>query len=84
MRRELSYLDGHGVLRAALAVCTGRRWAVHHVEVDRESLSEEGQRIAVVTLRLDGRGDLYDLAAELAELTGVRSTSTGLGEPLDE
>jgi putative Mg2+ transporter-C (MgtC) family protein len=54
------------------------------VEVDHESLSEEGQRIAVVTLRLDGRGDLYDLAAELAELTGVRSTSTGLGEPLDE
>jgi putative Mg2+ transporter-C (MgtC) family protein len=57
---------------------------VHHVEVDHESVSEEGQRIAVVTLRLDGRGDLYDLAAELAELPGVRSTSTGAGEPLDE
>jgi putative Mg2+ transporter-C (MgtC) family protein len=81
---QLSYLDGHGVLRAALAVCTGRGWSVQHVDVDHESTSEEGQRIAVVTMRLDGRGDLYDLAAELAELPGVRSTSTGPGEPLDE
>jgi putative Mg2+ transporter-C (MgtC) family protein len=101
---QLSYLDGHGVLRAALAVCTGRGWSVHHVDVDHTpdwgvrvakppargeapdvaALSEEGQRIAVVKLRLDGRGDLYDLAAELAELPGVRSTSTGPGEPLDE
>ena len=81
---RLSYLDGHGVLRAALAACTGRGWVVHHADVDHESVSEEGHRIAVVTLRLDGRGDLYELAAELAELPGVRSTSTGLGEPLDE
>ncbi|MDT7803769.1 MAG: putative Mg2+ transporter-C (MgtC) family protein [Actinomycetota bacterium] len=100
---RLTYADGQGVLRAALAVCTGRGWSVHHVEVDHEphwglrvaeppargeapdvTVSEEGQRIAVVTLRLDGRGDLYDLAAELAELPGVRSTSTGAGEPLDE
>jgi putative Mg2+ transporter-C (MgtC) family protein len=81
---RLSYLDGQGVLRAALAVCTGRGWSVHHVDVDHEPLSEEGQRIAVVTLRLDGRGDLYDLAGELAELPGVRSTSTGRGEPFDE
>ena len=81
---RLSYLDGQGVLRAALAVCTGRGWSVHHVDVDHEPLSEAGQRIAVVTLRLDGRGDLYDLAGELAELPGVRSTSTGRGEPFDE
>jgi putative Mg2+ transporter-C (MgtC) family protein len=81
---RLSYTDGQGVLRAALAACTGRGWSVHHVEVEHESVYEEGQRIAVVTLRLDGRGDLYDLAAELAELPGVRSTSTGPGEPLDE
>lgn len=81
---RLSYLDGQGVLRAALAVCTGRGWSVHHVDVDHERLSEEGQRIAVVTLRLEGRGDLYDLAGELAELPGVRSTSTGRGEPFDD
>ncbi|MEQ0565913.1 MgtC/SapB family protein [Amycolatopsis sp. NEAU-NG30] len=81
---RLSYLDGRGVLRAALAACTGRGWAVLRVDVDHESISEEGHRIAVVTLRLDGRGDLYDLAGELAELPGVRSTSTGRGEPFDE
>ncbi|MEV5721009.1 hypothetical protein AB0L41_44705 [Amycolatopsis mediterranei] len=57
---------------------------MHHVEADHESVSEEGQRIAVVALRLDGRGDLSGSSAELAEPPGVRSTSTGLGEPLDE
>ncbi|MET8853777.1 MULTISPECIES: MgtC/SapB family protein [Amycolatopsis] len=81
---RLSYLDGRGVLRAALTACTGRGWSVQRVDVDHESISEEGHRIAVVTLRLDGRGDLYDLAGELAELPGVRSTSTGRGEPFDE
>lgn len=81
---QLSYTDGRGVLRAALTTCTGRGWAVHRVDVDHESISEEGHRIAVVTLQLDGRGDLADLVAELDELPGVRSTSTGSGEPLDE
>lgn len=79
---RISYHDGHGVLRAALTACTGRGWVVRHVAVDRETVSEEGHPIAVVTLHLDGRGDLPDLAAELAELQGVRSTTTGADDPL--
>ncbi|MET7998584.1 MgtC/SapB family protein [Amycolatopsis sp. NPDC005232] len=81
---RLSYSDGHGVLRNVLAGCTGRGWVVHQVAVDRETVSEEGQRIAVVTLRLQGRGDLAELTAELAELPGVRSTATGAQDPLED
>ncbi|MEV6897786.1 MgtC/SapB family protein [Amycolatopsis sp. NPDC051372] len=81
---RLSYSDGHGVLRNVLAGCTERGWVVHQVAVDRETVSEEGQRIAVVTLRLQGRGDLAELTAELAELPGVRSTATGAQDPLED
>ncbi|WP_328603060.1 MgtC/SapB family protein [Amycolatopsis sp. NBC_00345] len=81
---RLSYADGHGVLRNVLTACTGRGWVVHQVAVDRETISEEGQRIAVVTLRLQGRGDFTDLTAELAELPGVRSTTTGGEDPLED
>ncbi|MGW4490314.1 MgtC/SapB family protein [Amycolatopsis sp. NPDC004368] len=81
---RLSYSDGHGVLRNVLAGCTERGWVVHQVAVDRETVSEEGQRIAVVTLRLAGRGDLAELTAELAEIPGVRSTATGVEDPLED
>ncbi|WP_160169759.1 hypothetical protein [Amycolatopsis rifamycinica] len=54
------------------------------VPVGRDAFSEEAQRIALVNLRMDGRGDRYDLAGEPAELPGARSTPTGRGQPFDE
>lgn len=81
---RLDYLDGHGVLRHVLSTCTEQGWAVHGLEVERESVSEEGQRVASVTLTLAGRGDLMTLAAEISQLPGVRAARTGAEEPLDE
>jgi putative Mg2+ transporter-C (MgtC) family protein len=81
---RLDYLDGQGVLRTVLATCTEQGWAVHGLEVDRESLTEEGHRVASVTLTLAGRGNLVALAAEIAQLPGVRAARTGAEEPLDE
>jgi len=81
---RLDYLDGQGVLRNVLATCTEQGWAVHGLEVDRESISEEGHRVASVTLTLAGRGDLMTLAAEISQLPGVRAARTGAEEPLDE
>jgi putative Mg2+ transporter-C (MgtC) family protein len=81
---RLTYLDGHGVLRNVLAACTEQGWAVHGVEVDREGVTEEGDRVATVVLQLAGRGDLPALAAEIAQLTGVRSARTGADDILDE
>ena len=74
---RLDYFDGQGVLRAALSVCTEQGWVVHGVDVDREGTTEEGRRVASVTLRLAGRGHLASLAAELGQLPGVRAARTG-------
>jgi putative Mg2+ transporter-C (MgtC) family protein len=81
---RLEYLDGQGVLRNVLAACTDQGWAVHGLEVDRESLTDEGHRVASVTLTLAGRGNLVALAAEIAQLPGVRAARTGAEDQLDE
>ena len=81
---RLHYTDGQGILRTVLERCTGAGFAVARVSVQRETFTEDGVRIAALTLLLDGRGDLTGLAAELAELPGVRSAATGDGGPADE
>jgi putative Mg2+ transporter-C (MgtC) family protein len=80
---QLSYVDGRGVLRTVLAACTDQGWAVRRVEVDRETVTDDGSRVAAVTLQLTGRGDLTALAAELTELRGVRAARTGGDAPLE-
>src|SRR4051794_19323537 len=81
---RLDYFDGQGVLRNVLQTCTEQGWAVHGVEVDREGTTDEGHRVATVTLTLAGRGELAQLAAEIAQLPGVRAARTGEENPLDE
>jgi putative Mg2+ transporter-C (MgtC) family protein len=72
------------VLRTVLGMCTDRGWAVRGIEIDREELDRDGSRVAAVTLKLDGLGDLGDLAADLTELPGVRSAATGREELVDD
>jgi putative Mg2+ transporter-C (MgtC) family protein len=81
---HLNYFDGRGVLRTVLAACTERGWAVSRVEVTREATTADGHRVAAVSLRLTGRGDLTALAAELTELPGIRAASTGTDAELSE
>jgi putative Mg2+ transporter-C (MgtC) family protein len=81
---RLDYFDGQGVLRTVLSTCTEQGWAVHGVEVEREGTTDEGHRVASVTLTLAGRGDLVALAAEIAQLPGVRAARTGAEDSLDE
>jgi putative Mg2+ transporter-C (MgtC) family protein len=57
---------------------------VRRVEVDREAVDDNGDRVAAVTLQLTGRGDLTALAAELTELGGVRAARTGRDAGFDE
>ncbi len=74
---SLRYADGRGVLRSALSTCTERGFVVRDLDVTHEVLDEDGGRVAAVTLRLDGRGSLGELAGDLAELPGVRAAHTG-------
>jgi putative Mg2+ transporter-C (MgtC) family protein len=80
---RLDYFDGQGVLRVVLSTCTEQGFAVHGLEVDREGTTDEGHRVASVTLTLAGRGDIVALAAEIAQIPGVRAARTG-AEDLDE
>lgn len=79
---RLRYADGLGILRGVLERCTTAGFAVARVAVHRETVTEDGVRIAALTLRLEGRGDLNALAAQLAEMDGVRSAATG-PDPVD-
>ena len=81
---RLSYTDGLGVLRAVNTTSTDRAWTVPGVAVDRNVVTDDGRRIAAVTLELAGRGDLAGLARAGAELIGVRHASTGREQPVDE
>jgi putative Mg2+ transporter-C (MgtC) family protein len=81
---NISYTDGHGVLRAVLTVCTERGFAVAGMHVDREDGGHPGDpggtRTASVTLSLTGRGSLPTLSGELSELPGVLA----VGVPTEE
>ena len=81
---RLRYTDGLGVLRTVLERCTGAGFAVAQVSVERGTVTDDGIRVAALTLLLEGSGDLPGLAGELAELDGVRSASTGTEGPDDE
>ena len=70
---HVSYVDGRGVLRAVLTLCTERGFAVAGMTVDREDPGDgTTPRSAAVTLSLLGRRiPLHPLTSELAELPGV-------------
>jgi putative Mg2+ transporter-C (MgtC) family protein len=65
------YDDGRGILRQVLAACGERGFAVTSFDTHHQS----GGTVAV-TLELQGRAPLYDLAAELDELDGVREVAS--------
>ncbi|WFG46498.1 MgtC/SapB family protein [Pseudonocardia alni] len=73
---RIRYDDGYGVLRGVLERCTAAGFSVAGVAVHRGSVADDGVRVAALTLRLDGRGDLPGLAAALSETDGVRSAET--------
>ncbi|MFP5022958.1 MgtC/SapB family protein [Pseudonocardia phyllosphaerae] len=83
---RIRYTDGLGLLRGVLEQCTAAGFSVAGVAVHRERTDDDGTRVAALTLRLDGRGDLTALAATLAETPGVHSAVTGRDrdEELDE
>ncbi|MGJ6961895.1 MgtC/SapB family protein [Streptosporangium sp. G11] len=69
-RLHLSYLDGRGVLRSALAECTRRGFGVDELSVDQRP---EGQTSETVSLwfTVHGAGSISELAAALSEIDGV-------------
>jgi putative Mg2+ transporter-C (MgtC) family protein len=75
---RLTYRDGEGVLRRALAACTGLGFAVRELTTaEPDEGSERGERRVSVRLAVEGRGSAPDLAAALADIDGVLSVAAG-------
>lgn len=69
---HLTYREGRGVLRTALAVCTTRGYEVSAVDVH-----DVGEGMATVVLQVVGLGPLTVLAGDVAEIPGVVEVSVG-------
>jgi putative Mg2+ transporter-C (MgtC) family protein len=65
---RLTYHEGVGALRSALASCTQRGFQLDAVDV-----ASAGDGVATVVLEVVGTGPVQELVAELAELPGVVS-----------
>ncbi|MER7012639.1 MgtC/SapB family protein [Saccharopolyspora sp. NPDC000359] len=74
---RVGYLDGHGVLRSVMTLCTSRGWTVVDLEVEREDTDDEQQRTAMVVLRLKGKAPVSALVEEVSALPGVLHAATG-------
>ncbi|WP_461156203.1 MgtC/SapB family protein [Saccharopolyspora tripterygii] len=73
---RVGYLDGYGVLRNVLTMCTSRGWTLLDLQVERED-SDDEQRTAVVALRLRGKSPVAALVEEISSLPGVLHAAAG-------
>jgi putative Mg2+ transporter-C (MgtC) family protein len=76
---RLTYRDGQGVLRRALAECTGRGFTVRELASSDEEGTrfEDGGGRVSVRLVVEGPGSTTDLAAALADVDGVLEVQAG-------
>jgi putative Mg2+ transporter-C (MgtC) family protein len=81
---RLRYADGTGALRQALEECTNRDFVVDDVQVTRSAYEEEGVTTSEVVLRLHGVGPSGELAAAIADISGVRGFDLGTFEEPSE
>ncbi len=76
-RLRLCYLDGRGVLRAALAECTRRRFTVGEVAIDHPGLDHT----VSVRFSLQGGGSVSELVTSLAAIDGVVAVTDADDDP---
>jgi putative Mg2+ transporter-C (MgtC) family protein len=74
---QIGYMDGYGVLRKVLTLCTSRQWTVLDLQVQREDSDEAEQRTAVVAVRLSGRAPVSGLVEEISAMPGVLHAAVG-------
>ena len=71
---RLVYLDGHGILREALAECARRGFSISDLSIKHTGArGANGNAAAIVTVELEvrGRGPIAELATELHEMDGI-------------
>src|SRR5919199_5973156 len=87
---RMTYRDGEGVLRRALAECTSRGFVVRELatapedEGDRREYDVPPGRRVSLRLTVEGRGTATDLAAWLSDVDGVLAVTAGDVDPESE
>lgn len=83
---RMTFIDGSGVLREAIADCTQRGFAVTDLSLDRtdRGTSEDGKPLAGVTLRVQGPAPLNELVAYLSDQPGVVSVASGEADQITD
>ena len=75
---QLVYIDGHGILREALAECARRGFSISDLSIkDSANGGSNGRRHVTVELEVRGQGSLTELATELHELDGIVDVRAG-------
>lgn len=71
---RMTYRDGQGVLRRALDECTRRDFTVGRLFTDQ--VPDRSAPTISVTLTVQGKGSVTDLAAALSEIAGMLTVNT--------
>jgi putative Mg2+ transporter-C (MgtC) family protein len=76
---RLTYRDGEGVLRRALAACTSRGFVVRELTTapDPWDGRDDGTQRVSLRLTVEGRGTATELAAWLSDVDGVLAVTAG-------
>jgi len=78
---QVTYLDGRGVLREAIARCTAAGFAVSDITTRRlDAASDEDPGTVTVRLALQGSGSIEELTGGLAAIDGVLAASAAADE----
>ena len=78
---QVTYLDGRGILREAIARCTAAGFAVSDITTRRlDSPTEDDSGTVTVRLALQGTGSVEALTSGLVSVEGVLAASTEADE----
>lgn len=79
-RVRLTYLDGRGVLRLALAECTRRDFTVGELSIEQRGEDDQSRTVSV-WLSVQGSGSITDLTATLTDIDGILAVSSDDATP---
>jgi len=80
-RLRLVYLDGQGTLRSILTACTTNGFTIAETGIDQP---EHDPRTVILRLTVEGRGEISELTATLADLAGVVAVAADDGNAAGE
>ncbi|GAA1990083.1 MgtC/SapB family protein [Nocardiopsis rhodophaea] len=77
---QVGYEDGRGILRSIVTQATRSGFVIEEVRSQRAESSRPGPAQIDLALRVQGKGDVNELAADLSDIPGVHRVDVGPDE----